>query len=138
MITSLTTSFNYEESMVGIVMGETPVDGPVESLKVRIPVYMPNIPEGDPKVHSMAINPMSIYKNDVSCRPALTSNIIKEQNYMTAKIYPSEDIEEIMSVEEAKNEDEEDYKYIKDGERLSIAFSNGKMSKIYFETTIFK
>lgn len=138
MVTSLTSSFNYEDSMIGIVMGDTPVINQGESLRVRIPVYMPNIPTGKPEKYSRAINAMGIYKNDPSCRPALSSHILKEQNFLTAKMYPGEDIENIVYTQQPKSEKFEPLRYIKDGERVSVSFSNGKMRKIYFETTIYK
>ena len=138
MITKLDSSIKFEDDMIGIVAEQTPEIKPGESLKVRIPVYMPNIPDGLPSIFSKAINPMSIYVNDPSCRPALSSNIIKEQNFLTAKMYTGEDITEILTVEEPKKKGAEPKKYIKKGERVSVSFSNGKMSKIYFETTVYK
>jgi hypothetical protein len=138
MITKLDSSVKFEDDMIGVVVEKSPVIKPGESLKVRIPVYMPNIPEGKPSVFSKAINPMSTFVNDSSCRPALSSHIIKEQNYLTAKLYTGEDITEIVTEEKSKKQGAEPKKYIKQGEKVSVSFSNGKMSKIYFETSVYK
>lgn len=84
MISRFKMNFELDKELNAEVLQE--IDGTATSVaNVYIPVLMPYIPKGEPKISPVITNGNSIFANSIN-RPALTGNIIHEKNYFTTEM----------------------------------------------------
>lgn len=129
MITRLSTDVNIDSNMIGIVMSDIPVSNINQGIPLYIPLFMCNIENSNPSISIAKTYGNSIFKNAQSCKPHI-STILKQQNYLTAKLNLNSDINHIISIDEKGNQ------YIKKGTKVQSEFIHSKISDLRFNTNI--
>lgn len=84
MISSLDLNFDVLSDMLGVVVEKkNPAPSEGESLKLYIPVLMPNINQSIPTINQKFLNKGNkLFLNDFECRPA-SKILLNTQNYIT-------------------------------------------------------
>jgi hypothetical protein len=146
-----TFELNYElsEEMNAEVLKQTTISGDSSvSLPVYINTVMANITKGTPEQKILKTVGSGVFKNG-NRTPALTSQVLKEQNYITASIYKDSNADDVSKTTEAitsylKSHIDSDVqtissksiKYvINKGSDVRVEFLNGKLSKLAFSIT---
>ena len=128
MLSSLTAEYDFTKETLSEIVEKTYEITPNSIVKVYIPTLMPNIQKGDPEISALETNGYGVFKNDGSCRPALTSQILKEQNYLEAKMQNNSNIELIKEI------DPEEIPFIPKDAVIRTTFLNGKMKDLFYNT----
>lgn len=84
-------------------------------VKLYIPSLMPDISHESPKKTVVKTDGRNVFANAKTCKPAVSTNTLKEQNYLSGRPYISEDPIEL-----------------KKGEWVRCSFIDTKISKLYF------
>lgn len=161
MISSLNLNFDVTSEMLGFVVEKkNPAPKEGESLKLYIPVLMPNISQSLPTRFTKFINKgHKLFLNAAECRPS-SRVILTTQNYLTGYLEKNsewinsttselkdrelENIDGYRIKVEAYDSDgervnvslQEKYKtyYTEGGEKVDCYAPNGKLSKLLFNT----
>lgn len=132
----MNTKFNLLQDLSietsAVIVEDSDISYPGETVKVYIPSLMVNIKKGEPCTSIASSQGYMIFKNDKQCRPRNTSNVLKQQNYLDAVLLNNSNINVI------KKEKETGEKYIPYGTVIRTEFSNGKLSKLCFNTDNYK
>lgn len=128
MLSALKSEIDFTKEALAEVVEDSYDILPNDSVKVHIPIWMSNIEKGEPEEKPVPTAGYGVFKNDPSCRPKLTSLIIKERNYLEAKMQNNSNIEQI------KKLDEEDIPFIPKDAVIRTTFLNGKMKDLFYNT----
>ena len=159
MISSLDLNFDVLSNMLGIVVEKkNPAPSEGESLKLYIPVLMPNINQSIPTTTQKFLNKGSkLFLNNAECRPA-SKVLLNTQNYLTGYLERnSEWVNSYTSeIKDRELENSDNYKisiigtdsrggsinaklyekyksyYTVGGEKVECYAPNGKISKLLF------
>lgn len=159
MISSLDLNFDVLSNMLGIVVEKkNPAPSEGESLKLYIPVLMPDISQSIPTKNEKFLNKGNrLFLNAVDCRPA-SKILLNTQNYITGYLEKnSEWVNSYTSeVRDRELENSDNYKirivgtdslgkninaklyetykvyYTNSGEKVECYAPNGKFSKLLF------
>lgn len=104
MISRLTIDVDLTKEVNGLILEESNLSV-VKTPKIYIPSYMTYLnvtAESEPQITiSTALN-KNIYKNDVN-PPKVTSNILREQNYITGCIYGTSEVKDMQTTVDIAN-----------------------------------
>ncbi len=148
MLSSFELNFDLSEEMNAITYENTELkkDTPI---KIYIPTLMSGIPRGSkPEQYNLQTDGKGVFKNKTK-KPVLTTNILKEQNYMKAKYNTettSNDLDTVTNVltdylethidPDVHSISQKGFKYtIKKGSPIRVQFLNGKISKLSYYIT---
>ena len=128
MLSKLKSDIDFTKEALAEIVEDSYDILPNDSVKVHIPIWMSDIEKGEPEEKPVPTNGYSVFKNSPECKPKLSSPIIKERNYLEAKMQNNSNIEQI------KNLDEEDIPYIPTDAVIRTTFLNGKMNDLFYNT----
>lgn len=86
MITRFDDKYELDREFTAIVMEDVVYRGEDTVVKLRIPVLMPDIAEGDPGISKISCPASRLFANAKGTSPKLTDTKIIEKNYLYAKI----------------------------------------------------
>lgn len=127
MVSNLSLPIDVEKNMLGIVTEHrknSPIVG--EELRLYIPILMTNIVNSAPTSHIVKLGSSQLFLNDIKCRPNF-KNVIKSQNYITAKM-------ENDTTWIHKNLTDEEFN-VNPGDKVECHTPNGKLSKLLFNNS---
>lgn len=128
MLSNLKSNIDFTKEALAEIVEDSYDVLPNDSVKVHIPIWMSNIEKGKPEEKPVPTNGYSVFKNAPECKPKLSKPIIKERNYLEAKMQNNSNIEQI------KKLDEEDIPYLPTDAVIRTTFLNGKMKDLFYNT----
>lgn len=127
MITSMSLNIDLAKDFLGLTLEETYPVGINDKLKFYIPLLMAGIKKDQPKIYPAKTYGTSIFINSSDCKPSV-SNVLKQQNYMTAERAEDVDLTRLL-----QKKDNKDYYYIPKDLKFEINFDYGILSQASFD-----
>lgn len=135
MLSSFDIKYDFSEEMNATVVEDSTLTNNNQKVKLYIPTIMSGIQKGDPTLSVLSTLGRSVFCN-ANRKPALTSQVLKEQNYLESSINHDSNVTDIDSVIRSLtyNEKYVNYRILKNS-TVRAEFLNGKVSKLSFSTT---
>ena len=123
MLSKFNLNFDLSKTFNATILSNSVVSSRDTSVKLYIHTIMPNINKSEPSISLLRTNGYSVFKNG-NKKPALTSNLLHEQNYLQSDILNDADtIDSNYSIE------------VKSGAQARAEFLNGKLRKLSYSLT---
>jgi len=94
LISTFELNYDLTEEMNATVLKDKVLSGASDTVPLYIKTIMANIQKGDPMTSVLSTAGNSIFKN-ANRKPALTSNVLKEQNFLTGCVYKDTNAEDL-------------------------------------------
>jgi hypothetical protein len=149
MISKFDLNYDLTDEMNGTIL-ETKALGSSgsNSVPIYIKTVMANITKGNPTDSVLSTAGSSVFKN-ANRKPALTKNVLTEQNYVTGTIYKDTnagDVDKTTELITSYMKDHIDKRYhsittqnilyeVSKGTTARVSYLNGKISKLCFSLT---
>jgi hypothetical protein len=128
MIPTIEVPFDTTQRMLGILTKKIiGLPLPSEKLKLNIPILMPKIAKGDPKISVAVTGCNSLFINDNACKPKVKSTI-KHQNYISVALSLNNRWENVC------HKTGNVVRYLKKGDKFECQTKSGKLNKLLFNT----
>ena len=135
MLSSFDLNYNFDEEVHGYVLESTTLTASDQNVKLYIPTVMNGIKKGDPSISILRTLGKGVFCN-AGRKPATSSPVLKEKNYLTSTINVSANINDLDSTIRSLTKNEKYVTYnIEKGSIVRSQFLNGKVSKLSFKTT---
>ena len=121
MITNFKLNVDYTKDIIGVTAEKTMryKFKKEKKLKVNIPSLMSKITKAKPKTENISIYGKNIFVNDPSCKPYLSTNVIKSRNYITIEL------NDLLNIDKYIETDKDGNKYFPKDKKLVIKTPDG-------------
>lgn len=136
MLTTMKVDYHFMKDQPAVILEKVNilnVNARNVNVKLYIPALMPDIPKGIPGESVVTTKGTTMFSNDISCRPVLTSMVIREKNFLTATMNSNSGTQYI-DVRKYNADKKLIVQYIPAEKQVRCKFLNGKITKLYFNT----